>query len=278
MRKAINVHPDVVRVLGATLVEGHALRLPAQLDRKLYTQVMDTLTRIGGTWSKREQRHVFPHDPTPLLEEILATGIAPAYNPFDFFETPPILADALVAYVNVNTLQFPLRVLEPSAGKGSILRALYRRYGDAPSYTAVELDRHHEPDLTASVPPHGHLLFEDFLAYEPHHRFHVIVMNPPFTSEADPLAYLAHLAHAVELLSPEGHLVAVAPAGFKFRQDRRVRTLRHDMELRHGAIHDLPVGSFKDGGTNVAAVVATAYGTARTPPRWNDDPAPAPVR
>jgi hypothetical protein len=79
-------------------------------------------------------------------------------------------------------------------------------------------------------------------------------MNPPFTSEYDPLTYIEHINHAWDLLGPNGLLMAIAPGGFAFRQDKRIAKLRKLVEM-HGSWEQLEDETFKDSGTGVRTVL-----------------------
>lgn len=43
-----------------------------ELEKELYNEVNTVLTRLRGTWTKKENAHVFPYNPNHLLVLFLA--------------------------------------------------------------------------------------------------------------------------------------------------------------------------------------------------------------
>ncbi|HEY9878665.1 MAG TPA: hypothetical protein V6D29_09435, partial [Leptolyngbyaceae cyanobacterium] len=147
----------------------------------------------------------------------------------------------------------PKRGLEPSGGDGAIAQAMRRRWPDI-QLDIVELDpwrasllrkggwgEVHEANFLEWKPPHG----------EP---YDVIVMNPPFTSDGDKLAYVTHIERALELLAVGSPLAAIVPGGFTYVKDSRVSTLRLFVN-EHGDWDELPSDMFKESGTMLSTVL-----------------------
>ncbi|TNE54821.1 MAG: SAM-dependent methyltransferase, partial [Sphingomonadales bacterium] len=94
----------------------------------------------------------------------------------------------------------------------------------------------------------GHsVMMANFLETAPTGDFDQVVMNPPFYGRH----YAKHVRHALDYLKPGGRLTAILPI-----------TARHD----HGELDDLrpqwsdlPIGSFRESGTNINTTVATIY-------------------
>lgn len=107
----------------------------------------------------------------------------------NFYPTPePVIADMLLGIDLLNKV-----VLEPSAGKGNIIKALWKE--GAKEVLSCEL----EPDLQKIISPISAFLQADFLTLTSDKISHVdfIIMNPPFdTAEA-------HILHAWKI-APEG--------------------------------------------------------------------------
>lgn len=112
-------------VLQRCSVEGNIVKLPeGQLDRKLYLEVAKSLELIGGKWKGgKVAGFVFSTDPTELLEQIASGETINMKKEYQFFPTPERLADELVSCA---TLSENARVLEPSAGQGSIVKAIHK--------------------------------------------------------------------------------------------------------------------------------------------------------
>ena len=113
----------------------------------------------------------------------------------DFFPTPREVVDSMLVGVDVKGKI----VLEPSAGKGDIVDALFE-YG-ASRVIACEIN----PDLAQIVAKKAQFLKADFLEVTAEEISHVdlIVMNPPFSADEK------HITHAFEIMPKGCELVAL---------------------------------------------------------------------
>jgi len=166
-----------------------------------------------------------------------------AVSAFNLFQTPPELADCMVA--NLPTLGDGSRVLEPSAGLGRLFHAI-RRKAPGALVTLVESS----PDCCAELyraidgDESAHLAQRDFLNFSDLDGFDFIVMNPPFKRGAD----VKHIKHARGLLKPGGVLVALCYDGSA--QNKHLKPIADTWT---------PLGSdlFKTEGTRAAVVMMT---------------------
>lgn len=270
----VEIAPDVLDVLAAGHGDGNVFYLaPDQLDRKLYEAVNEVLARIGGTWNRNGKGHVFETDMDAgqLVARVVESremppqSPTPPENPTAFFPTPPEVAGMLLDGPGLPRVpDGAARILEPSAGSGALATAVLEhcaRRGIDAELDACEVvprmrDRLKQIDGV-------HLAGEDFLTYRPDALYDAVVMNPPFAVEGDRLAYLTHISHAWSLLAPGGVLLAVAPGGFIFRDDKPIAALR-DLVERCGAWIDAGDGAFKPSGTGVRTVLLGATKTAET--------------
>jgi predicted RNA methylase len=169
-------------------------------------------------------------------------GTAPrAVSAFNLFQTPPTLADRLVAMVADKA---GAALLEPSAGLGRLLDA--SRALAPSSVVAVELAPQLCAELYLQNRPGVKLKQGDFLEMEPEDLglFDCIVMNPPFHMRAD----IRHIHHALKFLKPGGKLAALA-----MDTHHRAEALRP----MSSTWEQIPAGAFKSEGTNIAAVLLT---------------------
>lgn len=178
------------------------------------------------------------------------------------FYTPEELADELVLAAGIPDYG-PVRVLEPSAGEGALVRAVLRRRncGSPTRVVAIENDPH-------GIEMLGHLALRvnereeerdpvvrlhdgDFFDVRPDANFDAVVMNPPFSNAAE----VEHVLHAWGFVKPGGVLVSVMSNGATFRKDGRYGVLRKFFAQHEAEIRPLPAGSFEESGTAVATVM-----------------------
>lgn len=251
------ITPAALTVLRDARADGNRVILPpAQLPRPLYAEVNDVLERLGGKWrGGRVRAHEFPYDPAPLLAGVVATGLMPPKNPLAYFATPPAVVNRMLNTVVVaERLPAAAWILEPSAGTGDIIAGI--RALDCPaSIEAVELDPFRAAILRQRYGNTATVYEADFLTWPAPRRYDLVVMNPPFATDTDRHAYVAHIRRAYDLLNPGGIVVAVAPAALEFRTTpRAVKELRELAQAR-GGMARLDANAFKDSGTNVSGVV-----------------------
>lgn len=132
-------------------------------------------------------------------------------------------------------------VLEPSCGCGRILDGIKKAYPTARLW-GIEVDAARVAEAKAK----GHNVFAaNFLETVPEPKYDHVVMNPPFYGTH----YAKHVRHALKFLKPEGVLTAILPITARLDHG-----LLDDLK---GEWHDLPVGSFRESGTNINTTVLT---------------------
>jgi predicted RNA methylase len=252
------ISPETLAVLASMEVDGCIARITeGQLDRKRYEDVNKALAAIGGKWNRGKKGHVFEGDPRDALDQIVLTGeYTNKKQQFQFFETPEGLADELVAAAGVKD---GMVVLEPSAGRGRIVRAIKSAAPGCKLY-AVEIDAYNiirlaSIDFQGNRPQLFHLdfmspsfLVDNFI--KEHVRVDACVMNPPFNKRQD----VDHVTRAFSLLRPGGRLVSVVSGMAVHRTDTKGREFAA-LVARCGSYRDLPEGTFKESGTMVRAGV-----------------------
>lgn len=154
------------------------------------------------------------------------TGVS---KDLQFYRTPN---DVVVRVLDEIHLPKDGTVLEPSCGDGAFLDELrkrgYQTYG-------VEVDHARAHECLAKG---HHVHVGNFLELHAPNKYSAVVMNPPFYGEH----YLKHISKAIECLKPGGTLVAVLPASAWYQ---------HKKLPNGGSWRDLPIGSFRESGTNV---------------------------
>ncbi len=159
---------------------------------------------------------------------------------FDLFETPESLAEQMCELAGIVP---GMTMLEPSAGKGRIVRAAQKL---GAKVTAVEVQ--HGLFAETCDTYETDFLKLDALGLGP---FDCVVMNPPFSRGQD----ARHIRHAATFLRPGGTLVAIASAGVMFRSDRNTVAFREWLTNVDATVTELPANTFKESGTGVNTVM-----------------------
>lgn len=119
---------DINEVWNRCSVKDNIIVLPSeQLDRKVYDDVKKQLEAVGGKWKRAASGFVFDEstDANDVLKRLSGgADLAATKKEFQFFGTPDEVADRVAAeFDNVSEKQ---RWLEPSAGRGSLIKAVQR--------------------------------------------------------------------------------------------------------------------------------------------------------
>jgi predicted RNA methylase len=242
--------PEVRAILERSTITDHAVILPPeQLARPLYEAVNKVLVNAGGKWNRGARAHIFKGDPRTALGLVLETGVAvDQKKKFQSFYTPTDLANELAVQANVSGFV----VLEPSAGDGALVSAC-NKFG-AKSIVAVEIRDEMRAALLALA---GTVMTCDFLNMTPCEwpPFDRIVMNPPFTRNQD----IRHAEHALKFLARGGRLVAVMMGTAEHRKQLATALKGYERwsvgqrgDCPSYSIRDVPRGTFKESGTDVA--------------------------
>ena len=241
--------------LAAAVVDGDRVRLTEQLPVNDYQQVTAVFAALGGIWSPAAGAIVFPDgaDPQVLIGKTLADNVVPLHprTAEGWVRTPDDLADDLCGYPSSDLAWLPpgSRVLEPSAGIGSLAAAMLRANPDL-QVTAVEP----HPKRAAVCAALGEQVtvhierFETFAAkaVAAGWRYAGIVMNPPFSIPGDRNIWVEHLRLAWHLLAPGARLVSVVPAGLSYAG--RYADMRAFI-AHHGRHDPMPFEAYKESGT-----------------------------
>lgn len=236
---------EVLAVLDGLDVNGKAVKITRQLDRKLYEKVNKALEALGGKWNRSAKAHLFTDDPAEAIENAQMTGeVVSLKKVYDFFETPPEVVDSLLDAACIDSGK--QTILEPSAGRGAIAGAIRTRYPQA-KLECCEL----MPENKAALLKAGfEVIADDFMGLTGR-TFDRIIMNPPFSKQQD----VDHVMHAYGMLAKGGVLAAVMANGITFRDNGKTVALRSLIGACQGEITQLPAQSFKASGTGVNTVI-----------------------
>lgn len=152
-----------------------------------------------------------------------------------FYPTPDPLIEEMIDLADIGD---DSEVLEPSAGKGDIIRSIQKRHPSAVinwceiAPTLADFIRQYCGPISGVE-----LSDSDFLANRHRYWFDRIVMNPPFEKSQA----LEHVKHAWGFLANSGRLVSVFPTG---SQLDKLREWIDTNEIDHD-IHDVEENAFK---------------------------------
>jgi len=236
-------------ILQKCTVDGNIVRLPeGQLDRKLYQEVAKALELIGGKWvGRKTMGFVFPNDPTELLEQIANGESRNLKKEFQFFATPDDVSDWIVNQFAFAKLHD--KVLEPSAGQGSIINAIHRLRPE------LNIDYCELMDVNRtflSKIPNTTFLQDDFLTLTGKENYYdLIVANPPFSKNQD----IDHIRKMYDCLNEGGRIVTIASTHWQLSNNKKETEFRNWLEDVEAEIYNFPKGTFKESGTMVSSVL-----------------------
>lgn len=236
----------VEEVLQQCTVDDNVVRLPGiQLERNQYLDVKKRLELIGGKWKGgKVQGFVFESNPTGLLYQISNGEKRDLKKEFQFFETPDHLADRLVELAEIKDTD---TVLEPSAGRGAIVKAIHREF-PATNVFGYELMDINQSFLVKL--DHFRLLGSNFLE-ECDTSFDVIVANPPFSKNQD----IDHIKHMFGHLKPGGRLVSIASKHWQFAEGKKEKAFKEWIDEVEADVYNVDRGEFKDSGTMIETCI-----------------------
>jgi len=218
--------------------------------------LLDTPPDTATEKQEREANEAQPSGPAlPIdaMRQTLKQGVQIVVAPL-LFPTPPDLA-ARMARLAGSTLA-GMRVLEPSAGTGNLVRAIMNSAtgADCVRIVAVEINSglvktlQQQRDRTVHANENNFDIRQaDFMACNGDlGTFNAILMNPPFEKGHD----IKHIMHALTMLRPGGRLVAICANG-----PRQGEQLKPVVEASGGEWEELPEDTFAEAGTGVRTVL-----------------------
>jgi len=119
---------EIIEILkGCTIANGNIIKLPdVQLERADYMKVKKLFESNGGKWKGGKcQGFLFDTtDVSPILARLQDTSNRK--KKFNFFETPAEVARRLA--VRLGDVKPTDRILEPSAGRGALIKAVLEEW------------------------------------------------------------------------------------------------------------------------------------------------------
>ena len=236
----MKIKDDVLNVLIQSRVneEENILYLPdVQLERNLYVNVNKCLESIGGRWNRKVKGHVFDHNPSDDLDEMVNTGEwTDEKKLYQFFATPKNIVNKMIELAEIESADI---LLEPSAGQGAILE----EFDPNNIYIAFELMEKNCEILRNK----GFAVYQGDFLDQYYLSVNKVIMNPPFSRGQD----VEHIFHAWDALTAGGRLVSIVSESPFFRTNKTGIDFRNWIKENKVEVINLDVGTFKESGTMV---------------------------
>lgn len=259
---------ELQQSLSKCRIEGNTLYLPDIKEGPLpnYPEVRKTLLNAGAKYKRNA--FIFPGDARPYIDKLMNGTTVNLKKEMQFFETPDALANYLVELAEIED---GMLVLEPSAGHGNIIAAIYRAFprimknqNDKPCICVdyCELSDLNQSVLSKKINDNGpawssrtSFMASDFLKLHANERYERIIANPPFAKNQD----IDHIYEMYKACAPGGRIVAIASTHWQRGTNKKETEFRQWLGHLHlgGNHHLIPLDrdSFKQSGANVESVI-----------------------
>lgn len=236
------IEKNVLDIIDLGDTKNNVYYLPQmQLERSMYLKVNKVLELLGGKWNRKQKGHIFESSIDDRIDDIILTGeIIDKKKELQFFETPEKVALQICELAKIKSGS---NILEPSAGRGAILKVA-RRYSH--NLYWAELDEENAAHIQI-----GLRIGKNFLQIEPNElKIDYVIMNPPFSKQQD----IDHVTHALKFLE-NGVLVSVMSPSIKFRTNKKTTDFLNYISKYETEIIDLPKKTFASSGTMVNTII-----------------------
>lgn len=237
---------NVEEILKHCTLENSILKLPqVQFNKKSYAEAKKWIEEAGGSWQGgRIQGFTFPFNPERVFSILKEGKRCDLQKDYQFFETPADVADWLVMLAG--GIHEDDIVLEPSAGRGALIKAIHRA---CPSvvvecYELMPENREFLHTLDNVI-----LLDEDFTK-DSVGSYTKIIANPPFSGNQD----IEHVRLMYERLEDGGTLAAITGPHWKIGTEKKCVEFRTWLDSVSGKTYEIGAGEFKESGTTIATV------------------------
>ena len=237
---------NVEEILKHCTLEDSVLKLPkVQFNKKSYVEAKKWIEEAGGSWQGGKiQGFTFPFNPERVFSILKDGKRCNLQQDYQFFETPDDVADWLVMLAG--GIHEDDTVLEPSAGRGALIKAIHRA---CPSvmvecYELMPENREFLHTLDNVI-----LLDEDFTKDSVGY-YTKIIANPPFSGNQD----VDHVRLMYERLEDGGTLAAITSQHWKLGQEKKCVEFRFWLETVGGKIYEIGAGEFKESGTSISTM------------------------
>lgn len=221
--------------------DGQLLTLPqVQFTQKAYLEAKKWIEETGGSWNTQKQGFTWEFDANRVVGYLLQGKRYNLANEFQYFATPDGIAD--IAVSKFSSLTADMKILEPSAGRGALVKAVRRRCPDA-VVDCFELMPENVPFLQQVEG--ANIIGEDFCKCEG--KWQRIIANPPFSGNQD----IDHVYMMYDHLQIGGEMSVITSQHWKWSVENKCQYFRKWLEDNNADVTDFGEGEFKDSGTTV---------------------------
>ena len=220
-----------------------------QLSREDFLQIKKLLTSRGGRWKGGKIfGFLFDSDPSGIYESICGGDMENKKNVYQFFPTPDDIADRMVEHLEIRDCD--VKVLEPSAGKGSLIEALHRKYPSI-AVDAYEIN----PDCYYALENFQNVILHksDFLEIADEEAYDYIIANPPFAKNAD----IKHTMKMFSVLKSGGTMCVIVSSHALEAREKEVSEFKEWLYSKNPLVEELESGTFRTAGTDVRTFMVT---------------------
>lgn len=234
---------DIKEILKKSTIKNNILHLlDIEIERNDYLKLKKTLENAGGKWSRKEQGFVFPFEPENVIAQLVSGEETNIKKKYQFFETPDKVADLLVC---VAVVAPGFDVLEPSAGQGSIVKAILR---DEPDLIVDCCEILEENRKVLSKIKNVNIVGNDFLKTDfKDKKYDRIIANPPFSKNQD----ITHLKKMFSLLKQNGRLCCITSKHWLTSKEKKCIEFREWLSLLDYDTYEIGNEAFKASGTDI---------------------------
>lgn len=240
-------HLAVEEVLKQCVFKDNTLYLPkVQLAKKTYADVKLWIEEAGGNWTGgKVQGFRFDFDATRVAGILMQGKRCNLAQEFQFFETPTEVADWLVSLVG--EIKPGCSVLEPSAGRGAIVKAIHRAQ---PEVVVDCYELMPENKQLLSRLEGVRIVGDDFTKEEYPGEYDYIIANPPFNKNQD----VRHTKQMYAWLKPGGTVAVITSPHWRQASEKLCKDFRKWLDEVEAQIFEIGEGAFKKSGTNVNTI------------------------
>lgn len=224
----------------------NVMKLPnVQFNKKSYAEAKKRIEEAGGSWlGGKVQGFTFPFNAERVFSELKEKGKCNLQKDFQFFETPDHLADWIVSLAGV--ISCTDKVLEPSAGRGALVRAIHRKCNDI-IVDCCELMPENREILKKMD---GIKLIEEDFTKIVGRKYNKIIANPPFAKNQD----IRHVRLMYHILEKGGTIAAITSRHWQVGQEKECMDFRSWVKEIGAEIYEIEEGTFNESGTGIGTL------------------------